>query len=64
MHDNDMDLCEKADSTSFGDEFANYEDELSSASHSLDEGYGIPFLPLILPRKPFPSPIPFAVWEV
>ena len=73
MHDNDMDLLRKKQILqALVDEFANYEDELSSASHSLDEGYGIPFFTAYSSgEKPFPSPIPFGgmgsvntgIWE-
>jgi len=54
------------------DEFANYEEELGSASNSLDEGYGIPFFTAYSSGdKPFPRPIPFGgmgsvntgIWE-
>jgi len=73
MHDNDMDLLRKKQILqALVDEFDNYEDELSSASHSLDEGYGIPFFTAYSSgEKPFPTPIPFGgmgsvntgIWE-
>ena len=73
MHDDEMDLLRKKQILqALVDEFENYEDELSSASHSLDEGYGIPFFTAYSSgEKPFPSPIPFGgmgsvntgIWE-
>lgn len=73
MHDDDMDQLRKRQILqALVDEFANYEDELGRASHSLDEGYGIPFFTSYSNgEKPFPSPIPFGgmgsvntgIWE-
>ena len=73
MHDNDMDLLRKKQILqALVDEFDNYEDELTSASHGLDEGYGIPFFTAYSSgEKPFPAPIPFGgmgsvntgIWE-
>ena len=73
MHDDEMDQLRKRQILqALVDEFANYEDELSRASHSLDEGYGIPFFTSYSNgEKPFPSPIPFGgmgsvntgIWE-
>jgi hypothetical protein len=73
MHDEEMDLLRKKQILqALVDEFENYEEELSSASHSLDEGYGIPFFTAYSSgEKPFPSPIPFGgmgsvntgIWE-
>lgn len=73
MHDDDMDLLRKRQILqALVDEFANYEEELGSASNSLDEGYGIPFFTAYSSgEKPFPRPIPFGgmgsvntgIWE-
>jgi len=73
MHDDDMDLLRKRQILqALVDEFENYEEELSSASSSLDEGYGIPFFTAYSSgEKPFPRPIPFGgmgsvntgIWE-
>jgi hypothetical protein len=73
MHDDDMDLLRKRQILqALVDEFANYEEELGSASNSLDEGYGIPFFTTYSSGdKPFPRPIPFGgmgsvntgIWE-
>jgi len=73
MHDDDMDLLRKRQILqALVDEFANYEEELGSASNSLDEGYGIPFFTAYSSGdKPFPRPIPFGgmgsvntgIWE-
>lgn len=73
MHDEEMDLLRKKQILqALVDEFENYEEELSSASSSLDEGYGIPFFTSYSSgEKPFPSPIPFGgmgsvntgIWE-
>ena len=73
MHDDDMDLLRKRHILqALVDEFANYEEELGSASNTLDEGYGIPFFTAYSSEeKPFPRPIPFGgmgsvntgIWE-
>ena len=73
MHDDDMDLLRKRQILqALVDEFENYEEELSSASSSMDEGYGIPFFTAYSSgEKPFPRPIPFGgmgsvntgIWE-
>jgi len=73
MHDDEMDQLRKRQILqALVDEFANYEDELSRASHSLDEGYGVPFFTSYSNgEKPFPSLIPFGgmgsvntgIWE-
>ena len=73
MHDDDMDLLRKKQILqALVDEFSNYEEELGSASHGLDEGYGIPFFTAYSSgEKPFPTPIPFGgmgsvntgIWE-
>ena len=45
MHDDDMDLLRKRQILqALVDEFEDYETELGSASSSLDEAYGVPFL--------------------
>jgi len=61
MHDEELDLLRKRQILhALIDEFKNYEEELSSASHSLDEGYGVPFFTAYSNgEKPFPRPIPF-----
>ena len=66
MHDNDMDLLRKKQILqALVDEFDNYEEELSSASHSLDEGYGIPFLRHIhLVKNLFLPQSLLEAWEV
>jgi len=73
MHDEELDLLRKRQILhALIDEFKNYEEELSSASHSLDEGYGVPFFTAYSNgEKPFPRPIPFGgmgkvntgIWE-
>jgi hypothetical protein len=73
MHDEELDLLRKKQILqALVDEFKNYEEELSEASHRLDEGYGIPFFTAYSSgEKPFPTPIPFGgmgsvntgIWE-
>ena len=46
MHDEDMDMLRKRQILqALVDEFEDYEQELGSASNSLDEAYGVPFSP-------------------
>ena len=73
MHDNDLDLLRKRQILqALVDEFEDYENELSSASSSLDEAYGVPFFTAYgAGEKPFPAPIPYGgmasvntgIWE-
>ena len=64
MHDEEMDQMRKRQILqALVDEFADYETELSTASTSLDEGYGIPFFTSYSAgERPFPSPILMAEW--
>ncbi len=73
MHDDDMDLLRKRQILqALVDEFEDYETELSSASTSLDEAYGVPFFTAYGGGdRPFPTPIPYGgmasvntgIWE-
>ena len=72
MHDNDMDLLRKKQILqALVDEFDNYEDEPTSASHGLDEGYEFLFLRHIHLVKNLFLPNPFwrhesvntGIWE-
>jgi len=59
-HDDDMDLLRKRQILSaLVQEFTDYCDELSSASSSLDEGYGVPFFSAYpVGEKPYPRQVP------
>ena len=73
MHDDDMDLLRKRQILqALVDEFEDYENELGSASSSLDEAYGVPFFSSYgQGDRPFPTPIPYGgmasvntgIWE-
>lgn len=73
MHDEDMDLLRKRQILqALVDEFQNYENELGSASDSLDNAYGSPFFNAYSSgERPFPRPIPYGgmgsvntgIWE-
>lgn len=61
MHDDKMDLMRKSQILqALTDEFVEYSVELSEASSSLDEAYGIPFFSSYQGgERPFPQPIPY-----
>ena len=61
MHDDEMDLMRKSQILqALTDEFVEYSVELSEASSSLDEAYGIPFFSSYQSgERPFPQPIPY-----
>ena len=73
MHDEDMDMLRKRQILqALVDEFEDYEQELGSASNSLDEAYGVPFFTAYgAGERPFPTPIPYGgmgsvntgIWE-
>ena len=73
MHDEKMDLLRKRQILeALVQEFESYSKELSDASTSLDEGYGVPFFYQICrSQRPFPTQIPLVgmgnvntgIWE-
>ena len=74
MHDEKMDLLRENDKflEALVQEFESYSKELSDASISLDEGYGVPFFTKYAGgQRPFPTQIPLVgmgnvntgIWE-
>lgn len=73
MHDEKMDLLRKRQILeALVQEFTDYSNELSAASTSLDEGYGVPFFSKYAGgERPFPTQIPLVgmgnvntgIWE-
>ena len=60
MHDDKMDLLRKRQILeALVQEFSGYKSELTQASESLDEGYGVPFFSKYAEgKRPFPRQIP------
>jgi len=60
-NDDKMDLMRKKQILeALVDEFVEYENDLTTASEKLDEGYGVPFFSAYSGgKKPFPQPLPF-----
>jgi hypothetical protein len=60
-NDDKMDLMRKKQILeALVDEFVEYENDLTTASEKLDEGYGVPFFSAYSGgEKPFPQPLPF-----
>ena len=73
MHDDKMDLLRKRQILeALVQEFSGYKSELTQASESLDEGYGVPFFTKYAEgKRPFPRQIPLVgmgnvntgIWE-
>jgi hypothetical protein len=73
MHDDKMDLLRKRQIfEALVQEFSGYKSELTQASESLDEGYGVPFFTKYAEgKRPFPKQIPLVgmgnvntgIWE-